>query len=446
VVGIPLNDLPQTVQDAIKVCRRVGISYLWVDALCIVQNDRNDKAIEIGKMPYVYGNATLTIVAASSRSVHDGFLQERLLNVEGEMTSFLYRFSDDDKRGIIKLVRLKSPPEPIDERGWTLQERLLSKRIVEFGTVQTRWICQEFQGENLHFPWVTSDVDLLKPLHLSQGEYEYVLSKWTSVVNIYTSRNLIHTSDRPLAISGIAESFARMVDDQYVAGLWKSSLPSRLLWRVQKGSELPRPTTYQGPSWSWTSVNGTVKLQNAYSTRKNMPEILDISFDLKNKFATYGAIREGCGRLKLRARIAKGILAKATRTSDLDEDKDIVRFTGHNDSGPNCIGEVEMFRDTREPKTTHDGDQTSSTAHVVVLEIWNSCNKRAKGFSKWWTCHGLVLRPESPGSSVYYRIGMFERWALVEATRRMSWKEQENYVDTNYNWLKNIEPEVVEII
>ncbi|ORX90920.1 heterokaryon incompatibility protein-domain-containing protein [Clohesyomyces aquaticus] len=78
MASIPIVSLPQTVKDAIKVTRGLGIRFLWIDALCIIQkgND-NDKLREIGQMGKLYKNATVTIFAASAMAVSDGFLQPR---------------------------------------------------------------------------------------------------------------------------------------------------------------------------------------------------------------------------------------------------------------------------------------------------------------------------------------------------------------------------------
>jgi hypothetical protein len=148
-IGIPFGDLPATINDAISVCRRVGIEYLWVDALCIIQDDPLDQAVEIAKMPNIYGNASFTIAAARSHSAFEGFLHARF---PIPPTSFILPYRcPDGQIGSITLLNnldLNLSPEPIDERGWTLQERLLSSRTIEFGSRQTRWICQESDYED----------------------------------------------------------------------------------------------------------------------------------------------------------------------------------------------------------------------------------------------------------------------------------------------------------
>jgi hypothetical protein len=71
------KDLLETVKDAITVASKLGFRRLWIDSLCIIQDDDGDKAREISKMPLIYSQATITIAASHPKSVHDGFLRDR---------------------------------------------------------------------------------------------------------------------------------------------------------------------------------------------------------------------------------------------------------------------------------------------------------------------------------------------------------------------------------
>ena len=76
---IPFERLPRTIKDAITITRDLGIQFLWVDALCIVQDslDGEDWQRESAKMGSIYGNAYVTIAAEISENCTDGFLNER---------------------------------------------------------------------------------------------------------------------------------------------------------------------------------------------------------------------------------------------------------------------------------------------------------------------------------------------------------------------------------
>ena len=130
--AIPFEKQPPTIKDTVKVCRGLKFQYLWVDALCIIQNDPYDKSIEIAKMPSIFGSAAVTIAAARSRSASQGYLRER---VTGSRKAAIVPYHClEGEIGSITLVKLDEGlemVEPIDERGWTLQERLLSTRVTD---------------------------------------------------------------------------------------------------------------------------------------------------------------------------------------------------------------------------------------------------------------------------------------------------------------------------
>ncbi|TVY89211.1 hypothetical protein LAWI1_G006807, partial [Lachnellula willkommii] len=158
--SIDFNELPQTFRDAVSVSRSLGINYLWIDSLCIIQNDIDDWKRESIKMEQVYSDATLVISASRATSDSTGFLNPRrtdeiisISSGKGEKMSTLYLpqalqpFDSTDP--------LKS--EPLHQRGWALQERYLPRRTLYFGSHQTFWNCQTLSrsedGRILQRPW-----------------------------------------------------------------------------------------------------------------------------------------------------------------------------------------------------------------------------------------------------------------------------------------------------
>jgi hypothetical protein len=77
--GIQFNDLPRTLQDAIMIARYIGFDYIWIDCLCIVQNDKADWAREASRMADIYSNADLSIAASRAAHCDEGFLHSRRL-------------------------------------------------------------------------------------------------------------------------------------------------------------------------------------------------------------------------------------------------------------------------------------------------------------------------------------------------------------------------------
>lgn len=162
---INIHELPPTLRDAVMIVDKLGLQYLWVDSLCIIQDDPNDKELEIAQMPLVYSQATVTLATSRSSAVYQGFLQNRSFQVSqrpelaarhkpateidagNSMFSLPYEYADAEIRSVL-LVPCSQTwwnviTEPLDHRAWALQERFLSPRVLEFGTLQTRWICSQ---------------------------------------------------------------------------------------------------------------------------------------------------------------------------------------------------------------------------------------------------------------------------------------------------------------
>jgi len=126
--GIFLSGVAQTIQDAILATRALGIRYLWVDALCIVQDDFKDKVREIAAMGAIFRNALVTIAATSSSNVHEGFLSAR-----SPAQACLLPFTlPDGAFGTVSLVASDFQllrDEPLNRRGWTFHKRMYCHHV-----------------------------------------------------------------------------------------------------------------------------------------------------------------------------------------------------------------------------------------------------------------------------------------------------------------------------
>jgi hypothetical protein len=143
---IPMHRLSSTVTDAVEAIRRPGLRYLWVDALCIVQDSNVDMTHEISRMGAIYKSAAVTIAAATARAPSEGFLQTPWLAPR----SAAVRMPNDDI-GIVHLtVRYffsssqsrRWQDHPLDTRGWCLQELLLSPRLRIISRFNVEQQCQ----------------------------------------------------------------------------------------------------------------------------------------------------------------------------------------------------------------------------------------------------------------------------------------------------------------
>jgi hypothetical protein len=136
---IPFDDLPKTFQDAVTVTRGIGISYLWIDSLCIIQNDKEEWKKESAKMQYVFSGAHCTLSVNSARSSLEGFLTPRVprtcvpLPISDSRRLYVCPSIDDFHRDVDQ--------SNLHTRGWVLQERALSRRFIHYTSTQVYWEC-----------------------------------------------------------------------------------------------------------------------------------------------------------------------------------------------------------------------------------------------------------------------------------------------------------------
>ncbi|EYB24198.1 hypothetical protein FG05_30511 [Fusarium graminearum] len=308
-----LEDLPLTIRDAVYVCREIDIPYLWVDSICIIQEDKNhnngigesDKDEELRKMAGIYSGAVLTIAASCASSADRGFLQDRQAYIPAIALPVCFN-------GTYDIAQLVPGPydimdwleiEPIERRAWTLQEQLLSSRMLSFTEFAMEWHCKsEHCGIS---------VDENHRLSIAAGWLDdYPVGDWIWLVMEYTYRDLSNLEDRPIAIAAVAQDLvARRPDlaaSDYAAGLWKPNLLGELTWFTVTGDSkrdtLPR---LQGPSWSWISIPEIIRYTEPRFYIEPTASVLSVDIDLANSDFVYGAVKSG--RLRL-----KGLISRQT--------------------------------------------------------------------------------------------------------------------------------------
>jgi hypothetical protein len=202
----PTSKLPKTIQDAIRVTQELGIKYLWVESLCILQGAdavaREDWERESPMMHRIYSDSILTIVVASSRSSDEGIFRKRKCPLplfekpnEPQSSSYLGVYGTDFQTFFA---------EPINDRAWTLQERLLSNRALVYCHYQMIWECkQRHQFEELLLKPDADWAPLYKlPAYPQQMD-------WREIIWVYSRRKLTVATDKLPAFSALAKEYAR---------------------------------------------------------------------------------------------------------------------------------------------------------------------------------------------------------------------------------------------
>lgn len=284
-IGIQVRDLPSTFKDAVKMTRILGFDYIWIDCLCIVQDDLTDWEEQSSLMASVYGNAELVIAASSASSTEDGFLKQR----EGYRESSLRLSSVQNKDSVLDLrYRLLTPKDlepmvdPLDRRAWAFQERLLARRYLAIGSHDTSWTCTTTLACECEWWRVASiwrrEVENIERL-MRGTEDEGMAHVWREkILHHYAGRKLTVPSDNLVAISAMASIFRDRLGPEYYAGIWQKDLISGLLWSSQKNAT--HKLDLSTPSWSWASLSNLRfsvhdRLFGA-SKNKELARVLDI--------------------------------------------------------------------------------------------------------------------------------------------------------------------------
>jgi hypothetical protein len=271
--GFNMDELPALFRDVIFLTRLLGIRYVWIDALCIIQDDEEDWKAEGAKMYSIYSNALFTISATDASNPSAGLFDRNATHYK-QMTLYPHPRSPYAAEHECFHVRKDEGYSPkwmfnntsTAKRGWILQERLSSTAVLHFMKEQMFWECRTcIAAENGHvhkasdplFKACQGPGNLLAyaPVLHNLEPSAYANRIWYSVIFEYTQRNLTYCSDRLVALAGIAsECHTRYFPDaQYLAGIWSTDLPGGLLWTqsLPKCKDRDPPALPDLPTWSW---------------------------------------------------------------------------------------------------------------------------------------------------------------------------------------------------
>lgn len=318
---IHMNELDQTLQDAVRVVHGLGMQYLWIDALCIVQDDPADKAVELARMQDIYKNAELVILAASAAASNEGFLRPNPIHdlsicdfpamVQGRSSRLsLHHAAEYDATAAGKHGHAVQLDHPVHKRAWTLQECVLARRILIFSNFEVLWHCSQrddisvlpsFLGRPPKglIPWDRRQV--LEPLMAQhRNSPPQWFPQWLELVDDYMSRKMSNPSDSLRALEGVIRSIELETGDKFIFGLSRRYLVWSLLWHVPSERDARWPESAPNelapsvPSWSWAAQKWpvTMNLCLDFMPGAQVLDIRDVSVD-----CSIPAVRL-CGRLQ----------------------------------------------------------------------------------------------------------------------------------------------------
>ncbi len=293
ILALP-SPLPKTFADALAVARALGIKYVWIDSLCIVQDDLLDWEAEAAQMANVYANAHVTISADAAPNALAGFLDAPSRTV---VKTVSVAVPDSDavihfrKRGFLaEELPFHSWGDPdtsdgrskLSTRAWVFQERILSPRTIHFAENEMAWECRslcdcECSTTSVRTLRKTSVIKhFVQPGPIAtRTEPTSPQTSWRhNIVPAYTRLDLTVETDRLPAMAGLADAASRVrsPDDQYLCGLWRGTLRDDLLWQVTLRGGARALSEGYAPSWSWASVAGPVSYTAFFDREAPAPE------------------------------------------------------------------------------------------------------------------------------------------------------------------------------
>ncbi|KAH7090001.1 heterokaryon incompatibility protein-domain-containing protein [Paraphoma chrysanthemicola] len=245
--GIHFDTLPKTFRDAVQFALHIGISYVWIDSLCIIQKDDDDWNKEAKRMRDVYQNAALVLSASGAKDSSEGFF---ITNRPRSVVQRVPKIYNGIQKGVFNIASLPPgrsfPTEgPLYRRAWALQEWYLARRVIVFMPGGISWICngvENSMGER------------------GQGASLFLMEKlsWLDLLREYTGKRLTYPKDRIKAIEGIVADMRLSRQDDFLSkyGVWHDELIMQLLWMFQSDKETSELDALKLPTWSWAASGG----------------------------------------------------------------------------------------------------------------------------------------------------------------------------------------------
>lgn len=421
---IPFEDLPQTFKDAISVARQLGLRYIWIDSLCIIQDSQADWRHESALMASVYSNSYLNIAATASGDSSETFLSARdgvchSVSISGPS---LDGSQSDDKSSVMvrpslsRVHRLYSTPSQntnstpwnmlgaqLLSRAWVFQERHLAPRTLHFHRAELVMECRaglrcECTGLDHFESNPTRNFD------------DISFASWYGVVEVFSKLRLTYQSDRLEALTGVAEAFWQKLRCPYFKGLWSDDMARGLLWHAthfgkQNAHDVAteRQSRAVAPTWSWAS------LVLAEPNKIFFPASENASFCVDEKFKFLGAdppenlspanSRRQSGTVLVRCRFLDAILAPLVSE---DEDTHATAILLQEEIDSFVIVTSQVFLEDCKNESTIGLGRDISCLLVGSAEEKGGCG------NSYRVLHMLIVEPSAELEGSWERSGVLD--------------------------------------
>jgi len=415
--GVNALSMSAVVRDAVVVVRQLGLRYLWVDCLCIVQDDERDWRDEAALMGLVYSNAFVTIVSLASDTCLKGFLApwaatsqiwrtvrvpvENSTLTEGSEGDICFQYSYEFLRDWERSAWSK--------RGWTFQETKLSTRLVYFGPSRIHFCCDSWlytSGRSTRGTFERSIIDLAVDKETADPASE-LLNFWRwALVPQYSTKRFTVARDKLPAIGGIAKLVGDITGFGYAAGLWTPHLHVDLAWHSPPQpvhlslesliqSLRPSDEDFIAPSWSWARFPttecawfwiGNLAGENVVAEVKGLRAEVDLIETVSSN--PYGQIRGGVVRMEART-------------------LDILQGESCSQRPYSAVGQNLFFADWDvEGGGEEEGKCADNDVELALIGSYTATFERAQETEERRYYGLMIYSAGSPGR--YFRVGIFD--------------------------------------
>ncbi|KAM7196273.1 Heterokaryon incompatibility protein (HET) domain containing protein [Naviculisporaceae sp. PSN 640] len=446
---IPKKDLGRTFADAVHIAEKMGLQYLWIDSLCIVQDEKGDWATESAAMGNVYSNSYCNIAAAHAVNGSGGCFTDRDPLCVQPVT-FPVDWQQPHKFFTVPKWCLDSTP--LSRRAWVCQEIYLAPRCVYFCADQIYWQCADLSA-NESFPrghpslkllnanYQSLDLDhfkdtrgrLIMPPLANRGSRVFDL--WEQIICNYSKGELTFDCDKLVAISGLGRRLHKYTECRYLAGLWEKHLPYHLLWEVKGGSSTRRYKGYIAPSWSWASIKGeigvTYPLVRYRDEHDVVVQILKADITLTDPNDPFGSVNDGYIRMECYLLQGSGPYLPVPHKFKLYSTPDGLTFGHGCCQDPSSKDRMAIFYHIDVVEQPPDNMESYSESRMDTNSLWfvpitaatedevNQVRSRYPHGPIMPIIEGLVLAAVDKGQNVFRRIGRFYMSENVEGKEKM---------------------------
>jgi hypothetical protein len=255
---MPIRILPKVFRDAVYITRKLGIRFLWIDSLCIVQDDPSDWKFQASKMADIFRNSLMTIASAAVNTQTHGIFRQRApqrkrpcainLRLSHRQKALFQKpgvfFAFADRR---EMAAAERPLGILDTRAWILQEQILSPRTLYFTEDELFWDCVCLNASET-YPTGIPDLALDRrssgqtfasfkkavASHRIRADIptkEEIYKIWRQIVQAYSRRAISVETDRIVAIMGITDLVEKVLNEKCIFGLWGNHFNSEEIWQ-----------------------------------------------------------------------------------------------------------------------------------------------------------------------------------------------------------------------